>query len=240
MNTDRKTAIIVGALFILGFAGVVTAVLTKPILADPNLLVRVSANANQVIAGAFFQFVMAAACAGIGIALYPVLKRYGEGRALGAAGFRIIEAVFQIAGMVILLLLVTLGEESVKGGAPVPSYFQTLGALMLAGNDLVNHVAVSLAWGIGAALYYYAFYQTRLIPRWLAGWGLLGIALTIVASVLVMFRIIMPFSALEAGMNGPIALQELVLAVWLIAKGFNPAEVEPRTGAAARAASAAG
>ncbi len=240
MNTDRKTAIIVGALFILGFAGVVTAVLTKPVLDDANFLVRTSAEANQVIAGAFFQFIMAAACAGIGIALYPVLKRYAEGVALGAAGFRIIEAVFQIVGVVVLLLLVTLSQEFVKAGAPAASYFQTLGALILAGNDWVNHVAVSLAWGIGAALYYYAFYQTKLIPRWLAGWGLVGIALTIVASVLVMFRVIIPFSPLEAGLNGPIALQEMVLAVWLITKGFNTAEAAVGTSTAARAVRAAG
>ncbi len=92
----KKTARIAGILFLLGFAGLVTAALTAPILNGPDYLVKISANENKVIMGAFFQFIMAAACAGIGISLFPVLRKYNEGLALGAAGFRIIEAVFHI------------------------------------------------------------------------------------------------------------------------------------------------
>ncbi len=223
--SQRKVARIVGVLFILGFTGVVTAVFTTPVLDSPDYLIKASANANQMTIGALFQFIMAAACAGIGISLYPVLKKYSEGLALGAAGFRIIEAVFQIVGVVILLVLVTLSQEFVKAGASASSYFQTTGALLLAGNAWVNHVAVSLAWSIGALMYYYIFYRTKLIPRWLSGWGLVGITLTIVASVSVMFRLIDPFSTIEVVLNLPIALQEMVLAVWLIAKGFNPSAI---------------
>ncbi len=227
--SQRKAARIVGVLFLLGFAGVVTAVFTQPILNDPNYLIKASAHPNQIIIGALFQFIMAAACAGIGISLYPVLKIYSEGLALGAAGFRIIEAVFQIIGVVILLLLVTLSQEFVKAGTLDSSYHQTAGVLLLAGNAWVNHVAVSLAWCIGALMYYYVFYRTKLIPRWLAGWGLAGITLTIVASILVMFRLISPFSSTEVALNLPIGLQEMVLAVWLIVKGFNTHAISAKT-----------
>ncbi len=227
MNTDRKTAIISGVLFIVGFAGVLTVALTKPILDDPAYLIDVSANANQIILGAFFQFIMAAACAGVGISLYPVLKRYHEDLALGAVSFRIIEAVFQIVGAIMLLLLVTLSREFVEAGAPDLSYFQTAGTLLREGSALVNHVAVILAWCMGALIYYSIFYQTRLIPRWLSGWGLFGITLTIAASLLFMFRLISPFSKIQVILNLPIALQELVTAVWLIVKGFNPSVIAP-------------
>ncbi len=222
MSANKNTATLVGALFILGFAGVLTAVFTAPILNAPDYLIQVSANPNQIIMGAFFQFVMAAACAGIGISLYPVLNEYNQGLALGAAGFRIVEAVLDMVGVVILLLLVTLSQEFVKAGAPESSYFQTAGVLFLAANAWVNNVVVLLAWCIGALMYYYIFYQTRLIPRWLAGWGLIGCTLTIVSSTLVMFRLVGPFGAIQSVMNLPIALQELVLAIWLIVKGFRP------------------
>lgn len=230
MNPDRKTARIVGILFILGFAGVLTAVLTKPIMDSPDYLIKISANENRIITGAFFQFIMAAACAGIGISLYPVLKRYSEGLALGAAGFRIIEAVFQIVGVVVLLLLLTLSQEFVKTGASDSFYHQTAGVLLLAGNAWVNHVAVSLAWCIGALMYYYIFFQTKLVPRWLSGWGLVAITLTIVASMLVMFRLINPFSTIEVVLNIPIGLQEIVIAIWLIVKGFNPSVIDSQVG----------
>jgi hypothetical protein len=221
MSSDRKRAIIAGTLFLVGFAGVVTVALTKPILDGPDYLVKLSANANQIIIGAFFQLIMAFACAGIAISLYPVLRRYNEGLAIGAVGFRIIEAVFQIIGVVGLVSLLTLSEEFVKAGAPNSSYFQIAGALLQSGNAWINNVAVLLAWSVGALMYYYVFYQTKLIPRWLSAWGLLGIVLTIATSTLVMFRIVSPFSSIQVVLNIPIALQELVLGVWLIAKGFN-------------------
>jgi len=74
-------------------------------------------------------------------------------------------------------------------------------------------------------MYYYIFYQTRLVPRWLAGWGLAGAAMCMVAGLLVMFRVIGPMSAPQVILALPIAVQEMVLAVWLIAKGFNPSVI---------------
>jgi hypothetical protein len=225
MNSDRKSAIIIGVLFLFGFAGAITIGLTKPILDDPDYLNKISANENKIILGAFFQFIMAAACAGIGISLYPILKKYNAGLAVGVVAFRIIESVFQIVGFIILLLLLTLSNEFVKAGAPVSSYFQTAGALLQAGNFLSNQLAAILAWNIGALMYYSLFYQTKLIPRWLSGWGLVGIMLIIVVSMLLLFRVIEPMSPIQVALSFPIALQELVLAVWLIVKGFNSSAI---------------
>ncbi len=221
-NTYRKTATIVGVLFILGFAGVLTSAFTGPILSAPDYLTRVSTNANSIIMGAFFQLIMAAACAGIGIALFPILRKYNEGLALGAAGFRIIEAVFQIAGGLILLVLLTLSQEFVGSGASNSSFFQATGKLLLAGNGWVNNVITLLAWCIGALMYYYIFYRAKLIPRSLSVWGLAGCSLTVIGSILVMFRLISPLGTIQVVMNLPIAAQELVLAIWLIVKGFHP------------------
>jgi len=223
VNQNRRTATVVGVLFIIGtVAGGVGAAVTKPTLGAPDYLVQLSANQFPVTLGALLTLVMAAACAGIGISLYPILKKYNEGLALGAAGFRIMEGVLDIVGVIGLILLLALAQEFVKAGAPSASYFQTLGALLTTGCDWVNTVAVLLTWCIGALIYYAVFYQTRLVPRWLAGWGLVGCSLTIVGSLLVMFQVITPWSTAQGVMNLPIALQEMVLAVWLIAKGFNP------------------
>ncbi len=225
MNSDRESAIIIGVLFLFGFAGAITIGLTKPILDDPDYLNKISANENKIILGAFFQFIMAAACAGIGISLYPILKKYNAGLAVGVVAFRIIESVFQIVGFIILLLLLTLSNEFVKAGAPVSSYFQTAGALLQAGNFLSNQLAAILAWNIGALMYYSLFYQTKLIPRWLSGWGLVGIMLIIVVSMLLLFRVIEPMSPIQVALSAPIALQEMVIAVWLIVKGFNSSAI---------------
>lgn len=223
MNTNRTTAIIVGVLYIIGtVAGVLSVV---SIIDDPDYLIKVSANENQVIIGAFFQFIMVAAYVGIAISLYPILRKYNEGLALGFVGFRIIAGVFIIIGVISLLLLLTLSQEFVKAGAPDSSYFQTLGGLLRAGRDLVNHVAMILALSLGGLMYYYIFYQTKLVPRWLSGWGLVGTTLTILASLLLMFRLIGLITPIYMVFNLPMALQEMVLAVWLIVKGFNPSVI---------------
>jgi hypothetical protein len=225
MNTNKKTARIAGVLFIIA---TVASLLSLPFIAPikaSNYLIDVSANGNQVTIGALFLFIAAAASAGIAISLYPILKKYNEGLALGAVGFRIIEGMLGIVGVICLLLLTTLSQEFVKAGSPDSSYFQTSGVLIVAGRDWMGNVAGLLAFGLGALMYYYIFFQTKLVPRWLSGWGLIGIILIIVVSMLVMFRVIGPMSTTQVVLAVPIGLQEMVLAVWLIVKGFNPSVI---------------
>ena len=230
MNTHRKIAIIVGVLFIIGtVAGILSIAFTEPILDDPDYLIKASAHANQVIIGAFFQFIMTAAYVGIAIVLYPILRRYNESLALGFVSFRIIAGVFIIIGVINLLLLLTLSQEFVKAGSPDSSHFQTLGGLLRTGRDLVNHVAMILALSIGGLMFYYVLYQSKLVPRWLSGWGLVGTTLTILASFLIMFRLIEIISPTYLVLNLPMALQEMVLAVLLIVKGFNPSAIASGT-----------
>ncbi len=219
MNTNRKIAIIAGALIIIGMVAGVLSIVS--VIEDPDYLIKVSANENQVIIGAFFQFIMVPAYIGFALSLYPILKKYNEGLALGFVGFRIIAGMFLIIGVISLLLLLTLSQEYVKAGAPDSSYFQTLGELLRAGRDLVNHAAMILALSLGGLMFYYIFYQTKLVPRWLSGWGFIGTTLTILASFLLMFRLIEVISLTYLVLNLPMALQEMVLAVWLIVKGFN-------------------
>lgn len=226
MNANRKTAIVVGVLFLLGFAGAFGPVFVKPILDDPSYLIKIFENKDQVMVGALFQLVMAFACAGIAIGLYPILKKHNETLALGAVGFRIIENVFQIVAALGLLSLLTLSQESVKAGALAASSFQTVGAVLLAVNFWAPLVLAQIGFGLGALMYYYIFYQSKLIPRWLSGWGIVAIILHLTSVFLTMVTQIDPFSGSPTLLlNIPIGLQELTLAAWLIAKGFNPSAI---------------
>jgi hypothetical protein len=225
MNTNRNNARIAGVLFIIGtVAGVLSVVFTGPILGASNFLINVSANENQVRIGALLVLIMAFACAGIAIWLYPVLKKHNEALALGSVGFRIIEAVFDIVATIGLLSLLTLSQEYVKAGAPNASYFQTLGALLLGAHDSITNISL-IPFCLGALMYYYVFYQSKLIPRWLSVWGLLAIIMNLTSALLVMFALIGPFSTAQVVLSLPILLQEMVFAVWLIVKGFNPSAV---------------
>jgi len=223
MNTNRTIAGVTGVLFIVAtVAGLASTVLVGPILGAPDYLTKISTNENQVLFGALFQFIAAAACAGIAIAMYPVLRRHNEGLALGSVAFRLIEGTLYVFVVVCLLLLVTLSQESVNAGALGSSAFQVPGMLLLAARDWLSPVGAVLTFGLGAVMYYWVFYRSRLVPRWLSVWGLLGATMLTVSGLLVMFHLAAPLGTTQSVMALPIAVQEMVLAVWLITKGFNP------------------
>jgi hypothetical protein len=221
--TSRTNAAVVGVLFILG---TVPALLSLPLglntVSAPDHLTAISTNEGQMIIFTAVKFIMGIACAGIGLALYPILKKYNQGLAFGAAGFRVIEGVVDVVGALLYVVLLALSQEFVKAGAPASSYFQTADVLINTGIGWFNGAAMLLTFGIGALMYYVVFYQYSLVPRWLTVWGLVGITLTIISAVLVMFHLIPSAGTIQIILNMPILPQELVLAVWLIAKGVNP------------------
>ncbi len=226
MDTNRRIAIVAGVMFIIATVGALaSSALLTPILSAPDYLARISANEGQVLGGAFLQLIAGLACPAIALALYPVLRKDSEGLALGSVGFRLIEGALYVVLVVVLLLLVTLSRETVKAGAPAASAFEVPGALLMASRDWLGPVAGVVTFGLGAFMYYWVLYRSRLIPRWLSGWGLVGVTLLIVSGVLVMFGLAAPLSTPQVILALPIAVQEMVLAVWLIAKGFDPAVI---------------
>ncbi|MFD0716956.1 DUF4386 domain-containing protein [Paenibacillus sp. GCM10027626] len=221
INSGRRSAVITGVLLL---AGLVTGLFSVvPVIDGADYLVKASTNENQVLIGAFFQLLMVVAYVGIPICLYPILSKHNKGLALGSVAFGIIAGVFIIMGVIILLLLLTLSHEFAKVGTLNGSYVQTLGGLLREGRDLVNHVATTLAFVLAMFLFNSIFYQTKIVPRWLSVLGLVGSALSILASLLFMIRFI-GLDATYMMLNIPIALQQLILAIWLIIKGFNREE----------------
>lgn len=225
MNTNRKAAILAGMLYFLGIiAGALSVV---PVIDIPDYLVQISANPSRVTSGAFFQFLMTTAYVGMAMTLYQILKKHNDSLALGYVGFRLVAVAFNVIGVIVLLLLLTLSQEFVNAGAPVSSQFQTIGELLRRGRDLVNHGAVILVLSVGGMMFYYLLYRAKLVPRWLAGWGLVGTTVAIVAGCLFMFGSINLMTSVY--MDFPLALQEIVFAVWLIAKGFNQSAIAARS-----------
>ncbi len=219
MISNRKTAIIVGVLFIIGtVAGVLSVLFTGPILDDPDYLTKVSSNQNQIIVGALLVLIMGFALAMVPVMMFPIFRKYNEPLAVGSIVFRgVLEAVTYIAIVLSWLLLLTLSREYVKAGAPDASYFQTLGALLRIAGDWIAQI-LAIVFSLGALAIYYLFYQSKLIPRWLSIWGLIGAILYLVAPLLAMFGSVLDI------LMAPLALQEMVLAVWLIVKGLNSSE----------------
>ena len=139
MKSYRITAIVVGVLFITATAAGILSVVTQGAILDgPDLLVDISANQTRMMIAAILQMVMAFACAGIAIGLYPVIRKHHEELALGSVVFRAIEAVLFLVSATLLLALVALSGESIKAGAPDTSHLNGLGIFIVQVGDWLS------------------------------------------------------------------------------------------------------
>ncbi len=213
---------ITGVIFIIATVASLVATTLTPVQTGTDYLTQFSAHTNQVAVGALLYLVSFFASAGIAIAMYPVMKRSNAGLALGSVVFRAIEATFYMVGLVCLLSLPALGQQFTTAGAADRASLQVIGDSLVSVHDYAALVGV-FAFCLGAFMYYYLFFQSRLIPRWLAGFGIVAIILMMVACVLALFSGNLITSYIPLAF--PIFLQEMVLAVWLIVKGFNPSAV---------------
>lgn len=221
MKTNINTARIVGALFI---TATVTFMLgnglIESILNVPDYLMDVYPNKTQVITGILLELMNSAAVIGIAVMLFPILKKHNETIALGYVGFRVIESAILIVGAISLGLLIPLSREYIKAGTPNASYFQTLGMLAIEGHDLAFQVAM-IVLGTYSLIFCYLLYQSKLIPRFISGLGFIGYASLLTSAVL-------EISGNSTGMilYLPGALFEVILPIWLIAKGFNSSAMD--------------
>jgi len=222
MNTHRKNALGAGILFVIADIAGFSSIPFLGFLSNPDYLIKVAENRNQLVTGGLLILTMELACSGIAIWLYPVLKKQNEALALWAVGLRMIEVICGIVSAIGLLALIPLSQEFLKAGTPDASFFQTLGAVIQTTRAWTRDVFMLFAWGLGALLYNYIFFQAKLLPRWLSGWGIVAILLHLASCLLTIFDIIGPSSPMQVFLLAPSALQEIVLAIWLIVKGFDP------------------
>jgi hypothetical protein len=226
-ESGKITARVAGVLFITATAAsLLSTSLLNPVLNGAGYLARIFAHQDRVIAGVSVELLAAFSSAAIAMSLYPVLARHRPGLALGSVGFRLIEGMGYVVGAIGALLLVTLSQQAASAKAPGSPYFSTTGALLRAFRDQTSLAAV-LAFYTGALMYYWIFFQTGLVPRWLSGWGLAGVILGFTAAILVLFRVTGYMSAPQVLLNIPIGVNEMVLAVWLIVRGFRSAAPVP-------------
>jgi hypothetical protein len=223
VNTHRLAATTVGVLFIMATVTAILGLLFyQPILTGPDYLINGAANKNQVALGALMELILACSAIGTAIGLFPVLRPYGERVALGHLCFRFLEAVAITIGIVSVLSLSTLSQDFVTAAAPDAAAFHAAGTLLLAVHTWTFMLGPLFLLGLNTAMYSYLLYKSKLVPRPLAVLGLSGAALVFGSSLLVLFGVVTQLSTLVVVLAMPIAAYEMILAVWLIVKGFNP------------------
>ena len=227
MNTNRRAAIFVGIMFICATVSAMLGLLVfyPPILTGPDYLINGAAHTNEVLLGALMEVVVVLANIGTAIGLFPVLRPYGERIALGHLLFRFLECVAITVGIVAILSLLTLSQAFVAAATPDASAYHTSGTLLLATYKWTSMLGPLVFLGVNTFMYSYLLYKSKLVPQPLAGLGLTGATLVLVAALLVLFGVYPQLSVPVTLLALPIAVYEMILAVWLIVKGFNSSAI---------------
>ena len=214
--SDRSTATVIGVLFIVGtVAGALSGVVASSILSGADILTRVADRRPQMVLATLLLLTMGFVLAMVPVVFYPVARRHSEILAMGYVVFRgALETFTYIAGALGWLLLVALSEQPLAAGAPIA------GSVLVAEGVLWDQM-LAIPFVLGAFMFYWLLYRSRLVPRWLSVWGLVGAALYIAVPLADMFGLSLGI------LMAPLAIQEMVMGVWLIAKGFSSAAEVP-------------
>ncbi|HEY4844738.1 MAG TPA: DUF4386 domain-containing protein [Candidatus Dormibacteraeota bacterium] len=215
-DANKRTAVLVGALFLLSTATfIVSNMLITPLLGSHDVLAAIAANSQRMIAATMIALIEGVATVGIALALYPILKRQHPALALGYAGMRIAELAIAAVGFGLGgLLLVTLSGTAANGAN------SELGTVLVA----LRHWTIMLVYvytAVGGVMLSYMLLRTRLVPRGFSVLGLIGYPVLFLAAVLDMLGIVDTVNGVGLVGLVPGGLFELLLPIWLIAKGFN-------------------
>ena len=229
MSSGRKTAVVAGVFFIVAaVAAVIGLALYGPVLHDTHYVLRTSGGDGRVLAGAICEIVI-----GTAVTLYPVVRREHEGLAIGYVAGRTVEALVIITGIISLLSVVTLRQDLAGTPGADPGALVTVSHALVAVHDWTFLAGPGMAIGVNTLLLATLMYRSRLIPRAIAIIGLAGGPLVFLSAFGVLLGAWPQLSLAGSLPALPVAVWEMSLAVWMIAKGFrrSPATVGVRPAA---------
>lgn len=218
LPSHRKTSLTAGVLYLLTFVSIPTLFLYNQVKTDPAFVTGAGGD-TLVVLGGVLEVVVALACIGTGVALYPVVKRQNEGVALGFVAARTLEAAAIFAGVVALMSIVTLRQLGAGEDALVA------GQALLAQHTWTTLLGQGLIPAFNAFLLGSLMYRSRLLPRFLPVIGFIGAPLLIAGAVGVMLGLWGPVSPVSGIAALCLAVWEFGMGLWLLIKGFNPAAI---------------
>lgn len=220
----RAAATTAGVLYIIGTAaGVLCKLFVQyPIRDAADPLGYAAEHSGLVTTGALLVLVMGLSLALVPVVLFPVLRPVNEVLAIGYLTLRgAVEAACYVIGAIVMLLLVPVSTVAAAGPGTASPAGVRLGTLLI--DSDASSVVLSVVFCLGGAMFYTLLYRSRIVPRWIAVWGLVAIPFYLAAFVLAAYAVIGYDSSTLNVLVLPLGVQEMVLGIWMIARGFRPA-----------------
>ena len=215
MGSRTVSSRLIGALFLLGFLvyGVGNA-LVASVTGASGFLSTISAHQTTLVLGAFLMLLNTPVDVGKAVLFFPILENHGKRTALVYLAAMIVEVVFLTIGVLCLLMIPFLAQHAVDAGQASAAWAKALGSLAVQANTMAYWIA-EMSLGLGGIFLCSLLFRTRLIPRLLAGWGVIGYAILLAGFIAEIFGI-----HISLIFSIPGGLFELALGFWLIIKGF--------------------
>jgi hypothetical protein len=205
MTHPRRIAMIAGGLYLVTFVTSIPALALK----TPFLDTGQGVVAAQV--AVLLEVLLAVACVGTAVTLYPLTRRVDESLALGFVASRTVEAALILIGVLAVMSLVTLNVDGVPASAAL-SALHTWAFLF----------GPAVMSAINALLLGTLLLRSGLVPRAIPLLGLVGAPLLLASSVGVVLGLWGQTSPVGAAAALPIAAWELALGLRLVVAGFRP------------------
>jgi hypothetical protein len=218
----RRTALVAGVLYLITFVtSIPTLALYKPLRNHADFLLG-AGSATGVLGAAGLEVVLALACVGTAVVLFPVAKRQSETAALGFLAARLVEAALILLGVISMLAVLSLRHDAAGGAGTDPRSLVTTGKTLLAVYDGTFLLGQSLMPVISALCLGSVLYRSGLVPRIIPAVGLVGAPLLLASDIAIFCGVYAQGTSLAGLAALPIAAWELALGVWLTVKGFRP------------------
>ena len=222
MDRTRKAALYAGLFYIGTFVFSIPALaLYDGVVNDPNFVLGAGSD-QGVLWGGLIEILTALTGIGTAVALYPVIKRYGPGRAAGFVASRTLEAATIFAGVLAVLSVYTLRQD--LAGATDAVALTTSAAGLVAVKDWSFLLGPGIMASVNALCFATIMYQSRLVPRWIPTLGLIGAPLLFASSTATLFGAWDQVSSAGLLMTLPIATWEFSVGVYMLVKGFRTPE----------------
>jgi hypothetical protein len=229
MDSLRRTALLVGVLFVITYITSIAAKfsLYPPLLDNADYIVS-DGQDTRVLWGAFAEMILIIANIGTAVALYPVLRRRYRVLALGFVTARVMESVFIAVGILSVLTVVTMRQDFAGTGDAASAALVTVGHAFVTLQEWTFLLGPGFVVGVGNGLLLgYLMYRTGLVPRGMALLGLVGGSLICLSGTAVILGVIEPGGAAQNLASLPEFFWELSFGVYLIVKGFRPSAITP-------------
>jgi hypothetical protein len=216
MTAAKRAGVLVAAMLLLQMivSPIVNFALLQPIFKPPGFLVQSAAHANGISVAALLGIASGALSVGIAIAAWPVLRRHSEAIALWLFAIGIAAFVANIVEQSQTLAMLSLGKAYAAANGADADIFRRIAAQVGSARYMAHLIGLVGGGGLAFVLYLASF-RFALVPRWLAGIG-------IVAALLEMLSVSLPFFGIDIvfPLLAPLGLCHLALVIWLFMRGF--------------------